>query len=38
VKLGLLPPREDQRLKELEERVQRRIFAPKREDVTGWKN
>jgi hypothetical protein len=37
VELGLLPLREDHRLKELEERVLRRIFTSKREDVIGWK-
>jgi hypothetical protein len=36
--LGLLPQREDHRLKELEERVLRRIFTSKREDVMGYKN
>jgi hypothetical protein len=35
VKLGLLTLREEHRLRVFENRVPRRIFGPKRDDVTG---
>jgi hypothetical protein len=38
VKLGLLTLREEHRLRVFQNRVLRRIFAPKREEVTGgWR-
>jgi hypothetical protein len=39
VKLGLLTLREEHRLRVFENRVLRRIFGPKRDEVTGvWRN
>jgi hypothetical protein len=38
VKLGLITLREEHRLREFENRVLRRIFGPKRDEVTGeWR-
>jgi hypothetical protein len=35
MKLGLLPLKEERRLRVFEDRVLKRIFGPKRDEVTG---